>query len=70
MDNPMLPIIYRKDVAVWYGIKEDGLRKRFAKKQVDVTNRILTISDLKHIIDKLGEPPFLPTDIYDIIYRH
>ena len=70
MDTPDFPIITRGDVSKWYGIKTSGLRKRLAKTPdpLHFPNRALTIDDVKNIIKKLGEPPFLPAEFRCIIY--
>ena len=70
MDISHFPIITREDVAKWYSIKTSGLRKRLAKTPdpLHLANRALTIDDIKSVIKKLGEPPFIPAELKCIIY--
>ena len=63
MDTPNLPNFTRTEIAAWYGLSERGLRYRCAKYGVHITNRILTKSDVRQIIEKLGDPPFLPLGV-------
>ena len=62
--------ITKDDVSIWYGIKPSGLRKRLAKKPnpLRILNRALTMSDVRNIIEKAGEPPFLPPAMRCLIY--
>jgi hypothetical protein len=59
--------IYRADISEWYGIKERALRNRMQKADIQIKNRVLTITDIKCIIDKLGIPPNIPQVLYKTI---
>ena len=59
----MKPIITKIDVAAWYNIGERALRYRMAKVNVQVSNRILTKDDVRHMIKKLGDPPTMPLEL-------
>jgi hypothetical protein len=61
------PIITRQEIAQWYGIGVSGLRLRLRKKNLNIENRVLTLSDLKNIIACLGIPPNMPVEWQKIL---
>jgi hypothetical protein len=56
---------YRADIAKWYNISERALRDRMQKKQVHITNRVLTDDDIRTILSALGKPQCFPAELYD-----
>ena len=66
MESTSIDIFTRAEVAKWYKLSERGLRYRFIKKGVVITNRSLTLTDIEYIISKLGKPPFMPPNILPV----
>jgi hypothetical protein len=60
--------IYRADIAEWYSIGERALRDRMLKADVHIKNRVLTIDDIRQIINGLGMPPNLPANIHKLLF--
>ena len=60
-------IITRQDIAQWYGIGVRGLRLRLQKKNLNIENRVLTLSDIKNIVACLGIPANLPVEWQKIL---
>jgi AraC-like DNA-binding protein len=56
--------ITREEIAKWYGIKERALRLRMEKAKLHIQNRILTITDVALILEKLGVPRNLSVELY------
>jgi hypothetical protein len=59
-------IVTRVELAKWYGITERGLQKRMKKAELCIKNRILTFNDLQTIIEKLGLPPMMPSELLGV----
>lgn len=56
---------YRADIAKWYNISERALRDRIQKKQINITNRVLTDDDIRKILSTLGKPQSFPAELHD-----
>ena len=53
-------IITRVELAAWYGISESGFYKRIKKAELCIEHRVLTLNDVREIIENLGVPPLIP----------
>ncbi len=60
--------ITRTEIAQWYGITERSLRYRMQKENVHISNRILTVCDIRLILKGLGRPRFMLSDLYDFFF--
>ncbi len=60
--------IFRTDIAAWYGISERALRNRLTKCDVHITNRTLTIDDIRTMLAALGKPLYMPDEYHDLFF--
>jgi hypothetical protein len=52
-------------IAAWYDLYSRGMRDRYIKCGVSITNRVLTEHDLGMIFYKCGMPIKLPADLHE-----